>query len=344
MAGSDRAAQTPVAFLQQLQDNLYRYGFFQAIRQIECAYGVRIGATLHPDDDPVRLGQEPFLGFSPSALASFRRGETGRPNRLSVYFMGLFGPNGPLPHHLTDHARDRKYNCKDPVFVRFADIFHHRILTLFYRAWANAQPTVSLDRPESDRFSLYVGSLIGMGMPSFRDRDALPDYAKFHFAGFLSAQNRHAEGLVSMIEKFFQVPIAIEEFVGQWIDFEEPALFRLGASEETASLGRTSMLGTRVWDCRHKFRLVLGPLERAQFERFLPGGPSLDRLVALVRNYIGDELDWDLRLIIRREALFPVKLGGQSRLGMTSWTEMDAKNPKEADALLLDPMAWQSSR
>ena len=59
------------------------------------------------------------------------------------------------------------------------------MLSLFYRTWADAQPTVQFDRPESDRFAAYVGSLAGVGLPSLQDRDAMPDLAKLSFAGRL---------------------------------------------------------------------------------------------------------------------------------------------------------------
>ena len=125
------------------------------------------------------------------------------PPRLAVNFFGLFGPNGPLPLHLTEYARNRLRAESDPTLVRFIDLFHHRMLTLFYRVWAAAQPTVSFDRPETDRFALYVGSLFGLGMPSLRNRDAFPDLARLHYAGQLACQTRHPDGLNAMISDYF---------------------------------------------------------------------------------------------------------------------------------------------
>ena len=105
-------------------------------------------------------------------------------------------PMAPLPLHLTEYARDRRRNHRDPTFQRFADIFHHRALSLFYRAWANSRPTVSFDRPERRTGSRCMrGALIGLGMDSLRNRDAMPDLTKLHFAGHLACQTRHAEGL-----------------------------------------------------------------------------------------------------------------------------------------------------
>ena len=97
------------------------------------------------------------MAFAPRTVSSLVPGGDGVPPRMEVFFFGLFGPHGPLPLHLTEYARNRLRQAGDPTFARFADIFHHRLLSLFYRAWANAQPTVNLDRPESDRFADYVG-------------------------------------------------------------------------------------------------------------------------------------------------------------------------------------------
>jgi len=274
---------------------------------------------LRISDDPVRLGQEPSLAFAPSTAASFKPGAEGLPWRLQVFFLGLFGPNGPLPLHLTEYARDRLRNNDDPAFARFADIFHHRMLSLFYRAWAAAQPSVNFDRPESDRFSLYIGALIGMGMPSFRDRSPLPDLAKFHHAGLLAGSVRSAAGLEALIEGCFDMPVLVEEFIGEWVVIAERDRLRLGGSKETASLGETSTLGGRVWSCSQKFRVVMGPLNLQQYTRMAFGGTSLKRLTSLVRSYIGDELTWDVELILKKEETPFIRLGQAGHLGQTSW-------------------------
>ncbi len=112
-----------------------------------------------------------------------------------MHFLGLFGPDGPLPLHLTEYARDRQRNHNDPTLQRFIDLFHHRGLSLFYRAWADVRPTVSFDRPQRDRFGHYVGALIGLSTPGLRNRDAMPDLTKLHFAGLLAAQTEKRRGI-----------------------------------------------------------------------------------------------------------------------------------------------------
>jgi type VI secretion system protein ImpH len=340
MDAQDRTAARAVGLGRALQKESYRFDFFQAVRKLECVNPdkPRIGRSLRPVDDPVRLGQQPSLAFAASALASYELGKSGRPPRLQGYFFGLFGPNGPLPTHLTEYAFDRLRNAHDPTFARFLDVFHHRMLTLFYRAWANPRPTVSFDRPDSDWFGVYVASLCGLGMESLRDRDAVPDLAKLYYVGRLACQTRPAEGLEAIIQDFFKLPARIEEFVGAWMDLPENGRCRLGRSPETGTLGMTAIAGARVWGCQQKFRVVLGPVDFAHYQRLLPGGESLRRLVALVRNYIGDELNWDLNLILKREEVPALKLGGPSQLGWSTWL---GRRPVESDAddLMLDPLA-----
>lgn len=340
MAGEDRKAPHALEILEALARKPYDFDFFQAVRRLECLNPdkPRLGTAPRPVDEPVRLAQEPSLTFAPSSLASYKPGDADHPARLAVNFFGMFGPNGPLPLHLTEYARDRARNSADPTFARFVDLFHHRMLSLFYRAWANSQPTVNFDRPGEDKFAIYVGSLFGLAMPSFRERDEFPDLAKLHYAGQLSCQTKSADGLKAMIAGFFGMPTRIEQFVGQWLELPEPFRCRMGQSREVSTLGESVTVGSRTWEAQGKFRVVIGPVGYSDYESLLPGRQGLRRLVALVRNYIGHELGWDLNLILKKEEVPALQLGGKERLGWTTWL---AGHPPASDVgdLALDPMA-----
>ncbi|WP_250454715.1 type VI secretion system baseplate subunit TssG [Caballeronia sp. ATUFL_M2_KS44] len=298
-----------------------RFDFFQALRLIEQAHGERprLGRSLSARDDAVRLSQDPELIFHPTTLGDYVSGEDGKPGRLAVNFLGLLGPNGPLPTHLTAYVRERVRHANDPTLARFLDVFHHRMLSLFYRAWADAQPVVSADRPHDDRFADYVGSLFGLGAPALAGRDAVPDSAKRHFAGVLAAPTRHADGLRLILARFFGVKVSIEPWRGHWITLPEDARTCLGG----ARLGVSTVVGTRVWDCQHKFRIVIGPLGHADFTRFLPGGASLAKLADWVRNYVRDPLDWDVALHLTRDEVPLLRLQANAksgaRLGWNTW-------------------------
>jgi type VI secretion system protein ImpH len=334
MAGADRSASDHLAIFAALSAAPHSFDFFQALREIECAFPnrPRIGESRRPQDDPVRFCQAPSLAFAPSTLAAFITAE-GRPPRLVQNFFGLFGPNGPLPLHLTEFARDRMRNAADPTLVRFADVFHHRFISLFYRAWARAQPTVNLDRKAHDRFALYLGAFVGLNVSALRDRDAVPDVAKFSFAAHLGRQVRNAEGLKSILEGFLRVPVAIEEMIAHWMDLPEELCTRLG-SEDVCRLGETAVAGLRVWDLQTRFRVVIGPLSLENYHRFLPGGPRYRRLRDWVRNYVGFELKWDCRLVLEARDVPPILLGYVGELGWTTWLGTRSSEA-DADDLLL---------
>ena len=225
---------------------------------------------------------------------------------------------------------------KDPTFARFADIFHHRMLSLFYRAWANARPVVGHDRPADDNFPHYVGALFGLGMETQWQRDAMADPAKFHFAGLLACQTRHPDGLRAIIGTYLGLATDIQEFVGEWMDIPVRDQTRLGVSPAIASLGFSTVVGARVWGCQHKFRIVLGPMGFAQYRALLPGGETLSELVAIVRNYIGDELAWDVKLLLKADEVPLFGLAGNSLLGWTSWSG-ERHSTTAANDLCLNP-------
>src|SRR5262249_37677170 len=150
--------------------------------------------------------------------------------RLFVSFLGLLGPNGPMPLHLSEFARDRERNHADPTMARFLDVFNHRVISLFYRAWACNQKTVSLDRGRDDRFASFIASLFGMGMDTMLGRDRVEDHAKRFYSGRLVSQTRNAEGLQAIIGDYFGVPTQLIEFCGQWMPLPEDCRCRLGSS------------------------------------------------------------------------------------------------------------------
>jgi type VI secretion system protein ImpH len=327
--------------LQRLEAEPWTFHLYSAMRLLESAHDdkPRFGRAVRLKDDPVRFGQEPTLAFAPSTLASFRRAGA-HPARLDQYFLGLFGPNGPLPLHLTEFARERERNSRDATFRRFADLFHHRMVQLFYRAWADSQPVTHADRPE-DRYALYVGALEGFGLDALLNREALPDAARLHWAGLFAMPTRPAEGLERILSGFYGVPVHIESCVGHWIHLERSMQTHLGGAN--ANLGTTATLGERVWDCAGKFRIVTGPVDYASFERFLPGRPNLARLVSIVRSWTSDEMWWDLQVILEKDSVPGTRLNGRSGLAWNTWLLGD-RAKHDASEYVIDPMALTGVR
>lgn len=345
------------------------HDYFATLRRIDAlsAEAPRLGKALRPSAEAVRLGQDAELDFAPAAIMSFTpssgRAEGGattnadvnenasanattngngnakgnakvqaRPPRIGVRFFGLFGPMGPLPLHLTEYARDRQRNHGDPTLVRFADLFHHRALLLFYRAWAQSQPAVQADRASDDRYAAWVGASFGLAPAALRDADSVPDAAKRYRAGQLSRTARQPEAIRKVLRDYFGVPVEIESYVGHWMPLRTEDRSRLGSrsARHATALGTNAVAGSKVWDRQYKLRVHLGPLSLAQYRAFLPGRRSLIELRDWMRQLLGFEMLWDVRLVLRTDEVPALRLGrdgieqgadrndGQA-LGLSTW-------------------------
>lgn len=317
MATKKRIGPDTLSHFARLAEKPEEHHVFQALRVIDAAHpeSPRLGESLRPREDRVRLGQEAELAFPPSTISKFIPGTGKTPGKLTNRFFGLFGPQGPLPLHLTEYARDRQRNHRDPTLVSFANMLTHRMMSLLYRAWRSGQPAASFDRGD-DAFERRVAALAGYRGAAYQDRDAMPDVARRHFAAHLSQGSKNPDGLIAIISEFFDVPVGIEQFVGTWLTLEPDDCWQLGSM---ARLGQNTSIGSRVWSRASKFRLRIGPLERERYARFMPGTPGFERLESIVRTYIGDTLDWDVQLVLVGREVPRAKLGGNVQLGQTSW-------------------------
>lgn len=336
MASQNRNQGSAVALLGNLQREPFQYDFYQFLRLIECIYPDkrRFGYAAKPEDDAIRLGQLPSMQFAPGALATFETRED-EVAALKVLFFGLFGPNGPLPLHLTEFVRNRINIARDPTISEFVDLFHHRLLSLFYRAWADKEPTVQLDRPDNDRFSFYIGSFLGVAERSQRERDEISDRTKLHFAAHFGCQTKHASGLAAILQVYFEIPIAIEELIGEWLMIPKDGLCYLNADTNVGQLGVSATIGMRSWQCMHKFRIIAGPLSLQQFESLLPNGKRISVVSNLIRNYIGFQLKWDLNLVLVKNQVPTVQLGRYGLLGWNSWLAAKHRD-KDASDMYID--------
>ena len=336
MAGAD--GQTPDSLIERLEKCPYDFDFFQAVRLLQRQFSdqPRIGCSLAPAQDPIRFTQSPSLAFPASTLEGLqRRTATGVP-KLAVNFFGLMGPNGPLPPHLTEYARDRERHSGDRTISSFINVFNHRLLCFFFRAWAASQKAVDLDRPAEQNFAVYIGSLFGIGLESLQGRDAVPDAAKLYFAGRLAGQTRNAEGLEAILQEYFDIATDVQTFLGRWMDLPSDSLCQLGASPDTGSLGVTAIVGSRIWDCQLSFRIHLGPMSLADYRRMLPNGDAFQRLKYWVLNYCGEHFFWDVQLVLRAGEVPDIALGKSGDLGWTTWLKTQPLS-HDADDLILNP-------
>lgn len=302
----------------------YRFDFFQAIRLLERIYTMRrpVGHASEPAREVVRFHTPVTLTFPASEIHALtpeeKDSDSPAPAQLTVAFMGLTGPMGVLPHPYTELLMERLRN-KDRTLYEFLDIFNHRVISLFYRAWEKYRFPVAFERGLDDRFTEFLFDIVGLGTRGLRQRFSFPDQGLLSYGGLIANKPHSASAMSGVLSDYFGVPVTIEQFKGQWLKLEPESYSTLGRANN--QLGQSTLTGTRVWDLQSKFRVRFGPVRFEQFSALLPNGSGFKPATELTRFLAGQEFDFDLQLILHRAEVPACKLSAKTspRLGWTSW-------------------------
>lgn len=300
----------------------WRHGFLPLLRHTAATHPQYppIGRAQRPQHEPFRLGQQASLTFAPREIAEVSQ-RNGRPV-IKLLGLGMLGPNGPLPIHMTETVRERTEAKRDSTIANFLDVFHHRSLTHLYRAWSQAQAAAGLDRPDDETFSPYIARIAGDD-PDEVAQTPLPRHARWASSAHRVRQARNPDGLVATLSHYFGIGVVLHEFQMHWIAIEPNDTCCIGTPRTSSMLGQGALAGEVVPDRQHKFRLVLGPLSLNEYLRFTPQGTpegrDLPALVEWVRAFVGYEFMWEVELVLRRTEAPPSRLGGDERLGWSSW-------------------------
>lgn len=316
----------------------YCFQFVQAVRLLRRLYPNRngVGFFQSPSSEVVRFGVRPSLSFPASEVHELEQ-RKGAPPLMRVNFMGTVGPLGVLPLYYTELVAER-LTARDRALRDFLDIFHHRFISLFYRAWEKHRFPVGYEQRES-AFSQYLLDIVGLGTAGLQSRQQIEDQSLLFYAGLLAQQPRSAEGLELCLRDYFGVPVRVEQFLGAWYRLDSDAQCELGDGPwESRQLGFGSIVGDEIWDPQSRIRIVLGPLPLKRYLDFLPSGTAYPSLRNLVRFYAGDEFDFEAQLILLREEAPACELGGTGegapQLGWVSWSKTRDMDYNPAETIL----------
>lgn len=322
MGSEKRQPNSPLA--ESLFEEFYTFSFFKAVDLLEklSPDSKPLGQTLDPGREAVRFRVRPGLEFAPSDIAGLSFGQGNEPVSMDVAFMGLIGPSGMLPHWYNELAIER-WRSKDFSFTAFLDIFHHRLISLFYLAWKKHQFPVTYLPGAKDKLSGYLLSLAGLGTRGLRGRIGLPEESLSFYSGLLSRGIPAAVSIESAVSYYAGTTVKVDQFVERMIPLSPDDQTSIGAAN--AQLGMDTVCGSFIWDCQTKFRVSLGPMHLQEFLRFLPTGDLLRPIFSLVRYMVGIEYEFEVRILLRREEVPPCILGAESpcapRLGWSTWSK-----------------------
>lgn len=307
----------------ELFDCFYEFSFFRAVALLE-RFGrgkKKIGETLEPEKEAVRFSVKPGFAFPASDISGLAPGPDNGPSWMEVAFLGLIGPSGLLPDWYNELALERRKK-KDHAFVDFLNIFHHRLISLFYLAWKKQRFPENYVPGAGDRLSRYLLSLAGLGTSGMVGMLGLPRESLSFYTGLLSLPVASAAGIEAAIEYFSGAPTRVDSFVERDVPLEPQDCTRLGSAN--ACLGIDAVCGTRVRECQTKFRVNLGPVSYADYQRFIPTGDLLLPVFSLIRYMVGIEFEFEIRVFLKKEDVPGCILGqrgpGQTLLGWTTWS------------------------
>jgi type VI secretion system protein ImpH len=332
----------------------FLFDYFQAVRLLERFYPERqpVGRRAPSNQEVVRFKGWPSLSFPPSSIVDFQPSKENHPAIMTIAFMGLTGLNGALPRPYTEliiRLKGERIDSDKHALQEWFDLFNHRLVSFFFRAWEKYRFFIpyerrEYERPEPDAFTRSLFSLIGIGTSGLRDRlivelptakkvfqpsPRVDDLTLIYYSGLFSHRTRSAVGLEMMLQDYFRLPIRILQFQGQWLVLEEENQSRLGEEECHSRLGSDLVLGERVWNVEQAFRVQIGPLTWAQFNDFIPDEtPRLEKkafflLCHLTRFYVGPEFDFDIQLVLMAKEVpdcqLPIGDEMGPALGWTTW-------------------------
>jgi type VI secretion system protein ImpH len=310
---------------QELFDEPYLFDFFQAMRLLERLFPDKtaVGRSATPNEEPVRFRSRVSLKFPASEIHELTQkyDEIADQEKVEMFinFMGMLGIVGAMPMPYTELAVDRaRYG--DTSLWSFLDIFTHRSVSSFYRAWEKYRFPVQYERGNDD-FTAYLFDFIGLGTRGLRGRMDLDDESLLPYGGLIAQKPHSATALEQILADYFRIKAKIIQFYGQWLILDNESITRIGAANN--ALGKNTIVGTRVWDYQSKFRVVLGALTFREFQAFLPGGTAYQPMLSIINFMIGGELDFDVQLKLKAKevpsCILTTRAKRRPMLGWTSW-------------------------
>ena len=310
--------------IEALIDDPSSFDFYQAVYTLQSQLAGekqqfrKVGFDSLPRHELVRFKAEQHLGFPGQAIAGIKHAGTDEEDKVSVEmlvsFMGLTGPSGVLPRHYSELILQR-LKFKDTGMRDFYDVFNHRLISLFYRAWEKYRFAINFqhardvqgngDRPDKSRTDLDPFSRV---LSCLSGGEGIRQY----YAGIFSKKIRSADGLQQILSEFTGVGIRIEQFQGKWQYLPDSEQTRLGSCHQSegqyACLGVDASIGSRVWDINAGVAVHVRPKAEQTVKDFLPGEVRAEALTQVIKAYLGDVVNVKVILHMKLKDVPPARL------------------------------------
>lgn len=303
--------------------------FFRFCELLECSAPGRplLGSTDSPADDPIRFRSKWRLGFPAREIDAVERDpdDATLPPTVRTTFLGLYGVDARMPSYFIDTIA-QNHEGSEPL-AAFLDLFHHRIVTQYYRVWRKYRYPVGFERDGSDAISTYLLSLAGLGLGASEIGETVGPRKLLSMLGLVNQKTRTAEGLAGALQHAVpDAAITVEEFHPVWVDID---------GNEPMPLGEHCVLGGGFFDRGNCVQVVLTPTCAASVRSLMPKQPMHEDVMRLLRFYLGYEAQAVITMQVPPELMpAPVLEPNAVSLGYTTLLPRDDKPSASHDALI----------
>jgi type VI secretion system protein ImpH len=325
--GREFASCADRTLLPALLDDATRMNFFRFCELIELAAPDKppLGATDSPSAEPVRFRSRVRLGFPNREIdaVEYDPDNASAPPTVRKTFLGLYGVDARMPSYFVDEIAQNRDGA-EPL-AGFLDLFHHRVVTQYYRVWRKYRYPAGFRSGGTDEISRYLLSFAGLGFAAPEIAQAVGSRQLLSMLGLAGQKTRTAEGLAGVLQH--AVPdarIAVEEFHPVWITAD---------GYTPGPLGEGCLLGRGFYDRANTVRVVITPHTREAVLGLVPGRGNHRELMALLRFYLGYEARAHLEMHVSPD-LMPAQQLNSAQVSLGFTTQLPASRTGAAAATL----------
>jgi len=332
MVAKSRRKSTSIS--EKLFSEPYRFSFFQAARLLQGVvlkwrskgkgkasddtYGKEsVGYDNSPLLEAVKFKSFPSLKFASSEIAKIDKSPASdelkslEQAEMQVSFIGLTGQSSAMPVHFTELEISR-IREKDFALRKFYDLFNHRAISFFYRAWEKYRLPASYERAKleeatgSDPISSSVLAMLGISGNALQKKLDIDKEDLLYYSGLFSAPNRSASSLAEALGEVLGVPVNVNQFKGEWmslIDDDRMKLPVFPLKGQNNCLGVDSIIGSEVFTVEGKIELEIGPINNEKFQQLQPGTKGFAALNRFAQFFIGDSFHFNTKYLLEDDAI-----------------------------------------
>lgn len=312
MASSER--QHDAGLKQLLQTRGERFNFFTAVRLLHRLFpdSAAVGELSSPEREALRFSHDPSLSFHAGDIAKIHLAapdEGSSQPRLVSTFLGLYGSVSPLATYFSEDVLraelDEEFSLR-----AFYDLIHHRLLSLFYRAWKKYRPHVGFRDDASDATTRRLLAYVGTDAQNYDPSPAIDPFLKLSLAPLFSLRTRPERTVQIALQRALPgLEVRLEPFVERHATIPPPERTRLAVHNTT--LGVNLTIGKRVKDRSGRIRVVIGPVTYQHYEDYMPGGRNYAHLSRMLAHLTGDAVETELEVQLAESDAPGLQLGNK---------------------------------